>query len=294
MTKTVDSIAIQPKISIATNNHNTHSYSYGNKINTGNFKSKHSKQSGQSSKVANQKNKIITQTPIATLNLSPSTTAPTITTLKREEKKADNININTNTNTKEKRKQDKLEEITFKTISKQEANKYCAQMANFCKLWANVEGCSVADGDEKGGLFLRNVSKLFKDKKFISKHGWNDIILKIREYTKLDASLIGLFNFTQLVEDEGTLERPIKFGENRYDTYPLSNNEYAYSNSIDNISMMFNGQKSETVPISKTVSLENFSKTVTNTYTKTATNVTLTNVNTDWIFVNGDQANIYD
>ena len=62
------------------------------------------------------------------------------------------------------------EKFGFKSISKNEGKKYSAQMANFCKLWANVEGFSVADGSENGGLFLRNISRIFKDRKFIDNH----------------------------------------------------------------------------------------------------------------------------
>ena len=103
------------------------------------------------------------------------------------------------------------EHYKLKTISKQQAKQHFASMSNFCKLWANINGYSVADGSINGGLFLRNVCKLFKDTNYIKHHGWTDIILKIREYTKRQASLIGIFNFTQLVESEDTLEYPIKF-----------------------------------------------------------------------------------
>ena len=98
-------------------------------------------------------------------------------------------------------------------MSKEDAQKYVSQMANFCKIYANIEGCNVGDGSINGGIFLRNVCKLFKDKQFISKHHLTDIIFKLREYTKRDATIIGrLFNFTQLVENEGTLEQQLVFG----------------------------------------------------------------------------------
>ena len=99
----------------------------------------------------------------------------------------------------------------LKGITKLQAHELAAQEANFCKLYANVDGFSVGDGSKNGGLFLRNAFKTFKDKKFISTHSWQEIILKIREYTKREATIFGIFNFTQLVETESTLERPIKF-----------------------------------------------------------------------------------
>ena len=95
--------------------------------------------------------------------------------------------------------ENEIETYGLKGVTKQQAKVLSAQMSNFCKLWANVEGFSVADGTKNGGLFLRNVAKLFGDRNFISKHSWNDIVLKIREYTFREATLIGLFNFTQVV-----------------------------------------------------------------------------------------------
>lgn len=106
------------------------------------------------------------------------------------------------------------ETFLSKSISKAEANVVAAQMSNFCKVWANVEGFCVGDGSHNGGLFLRNVTKVFKDQRFVKSHDLNDIILKIREYTKRDATLIGFVNFTQIVESESTMERSIRFNQN--------------------------------------------------------------------------------
>ena len=106
----------------------------------------------------------------------------------------------------------KIEKFAFKGVSKVEAENYSAQLSNFSKLYANVEGCSVSDCSENGGLFLRCVCKVFQDTKFISKNDWNAIILKIREYTKRAATIDSkLFNFTQLVDGESTMERPVWF-----------------------------------------------------------------------------------
>ena len=104
-----------------------------------------------------------------------------------------------------------MEKVAFKTIGKEEAVTLVAQMANFCKVYANTEGFSVADGSKNGGLFLRCVIKVFGDTEFVKKHSLSDIILKIRQYTKREATLTGLFNFTQLVENEGTLEKQFRF-----------------------------------------------------------------------------------
>ena len=126
---------------------------------------------------------------------------------KKDEKKDEKDEAGTETNGDNKGD----EKFVSKGISKYESKIHSSQMANFCKLWANVEGFSVADGSENGGLFLRNICKIFKDRKFTMCHKWSDIIIKIRENTKRDASLIGTFNFTQLVENEDTLEKPIIF-----------------------------------------------------------------------------------
>ena len=103
------------------------------------------------------------------------------------------------------------ERFASKSVSKEMAKVLSTNYSNFCKIWANVEGYSVADGSLNGGLFLRNVTKLFQDKKWILNHSLNDIILKIRDYTKREATLIGVLNFTQLVENEATMERPVRF-----------------------------------------------------------------------------------
>ena len=88
-----------------------------------------------------------------------------------------------------------------------------AQMANFAKIYANAEGFSVMGGSQHGGIFMRSVCKVFKDNKYVRNHKFTDIIFKIREYTKRDATLKNnLFNFTQIVENEGTLERQLIFG----------------------------------------------------------------------------------
>ena len=105
----------------------------------------------------------------------------------------------------------KNESFVLKAVNKDEAQKVAAQMANFYKLYANVDGFAVADGTKNGGLFLRNVCKLFRDKNFVLRNTWNEMVFKIREYTKREATLIGLLNFTQLVENEATLERPVRF-----------------------------------------------------------------------------------
>ena len=107
----------------------------------------------------------------------------------------------------------KEENFVTKGISKVEAHKLVAQMANFSKIYANTEGFSVMGGSQHGGIFMRSVCKIFKDTKYVSNHKFTDIIFKIREYTKRNATLNNkLFNFTQLVENEGTLEREVVFG----------------------------------------------------------------------------------
>ena len=109
-------------------------------------------------------------------------------------------------------KNGKQESFKLKGINKEDAGKVAGQMANFFKLFANTEGFSVMGGSENGGIFLRSVKRVFQDPKFVTKNDWQKIIHKIREYTKRDATLNStLFNFTQVVEEEGTLERPIKF-----------------------------------------------------------------------------------
>ena len=108
-------------------------------------------------------------------------------------------------------KKSENEKISFKVVSKKKAEVLSSNYSNFCKIWANVDGYAVADGSINGGLFLRNVSKLFQHKKWILNHNLTDIIFKIRDYTKREATLIGLLNFTQLVENEGTMERPVRF-----------------------------------------------------------------------------------
>ena len=135
----------------------------------------------------------------------------------------ENVNINMSspiaeTDFKHNNKMDKhgkaeyvQEIITTKSVTKQEGKQLVSQHSNICKLWANVDGFSVGDGSQNGGLFLRSVVKVFKDKKFVTSHNWMDIVIKIREYTKEQATIVGAINFTQIVQYEGTMERSIQF-----------------------------------------------------------------------------------
>ena len=121
------------------------------------------------------------------------------------------INVNEISDTKTDEYENK-EEFSFKgatnTVTKTEAS----QLSNFSKVFGNCEGFSVVGGTEKGGLFIRNVCKTFENTKYICKHNWSDIILKIRECTKKEAENIGTsINHTQLVEDESTMEHPVRF-----------------------------------------------------------------------------------
>lgn len=114
------------------------------------------------------------------------------------------LSINTGGSTNEK--------FVTKGVTKEVGQKLVAEMANFCRIYANIDGCCVADGSKNGGLFLRSVCKIFRDKAFVLKHTWAQIIIKIRQYTKQEATIFGsLQHFTQLVEKEGTLERQVSF-----------------------------------------------------------------------------------
>ena len=128
--------------------------------------------------------------------------------LEENKKEFENDNDNDNADGNDR------ESFSPKTISKEAAKTLAAEDANFCMLYANTESHVVADGSEKGGLFLRNLVKLFNDKKFVLEHDWITMMFKIREYTKRDATTIGWENFTQIVENEGTLERVVVFAVN--------------------------------------------------------------------------------
>ena len=121
---------------------------------------------------------------------------------------------NKNKNSDKDKNATTVEKITFKGISKEDAHTLVGQMANFAKIYANIEGFSVMDGSQQGGILLRSVGKVFEDVKYVSSHPFTDLVFKIREYTKRDATLNGdLFNFAQIVENEGTLEREVLFDE---------------------------------------------------------------------------------
>ena len=139
---------------------------------------------------------------------------------------------------KEKQKQT-VEVFGLKAVSKEASNTMAAQDANFCKLYANVEGYSVADGSDKGGMLLRNIVKVFRDVKFVSKNDWAKMMVKIREYTKRDASLVGLFNFTQIVENESTLEKTVEFVKNT--NIMMKSSNYLTISNIANMNMGING-----------------------------------------------------
>ena len=109
-----------------------------------------------------------------------------------------------------------IEQYSIKYVGKERSQRIAAQVSNFCKVYANAEGYSVLSGSLNGGIFLRSCCKVFKDKQFVSQHLWSELILKIREYTKRQATIISDKNglnikFTQIVEEEGTMDTPIQF-----------------------------------------------------------------------------------
>ena len=129
-----------------------------------------------------------------------------------KKEQAHNVNYNPNSNDNSSKKGDSDEKDSnpyrFKAVSKEKAQKIHAQMSNYCKLYANVEGYAVLDR-----VFLQNVCKVFRDRQWVQNHVWSDIVQKIREYTKRKGTISGsLYNFTQIVENEGTLEQGIRFG----------------------------------------------------------------------------------
>ena len=94
-------------------------------------------------------------------------------------------------------KQETNEKLACKGISKDIAAQTATNSSNFLQIYPTPEGYCVADGAVKGGLFLRNFCVVFKDRDFVSKHHLSDIILKIREYTKREATIISnLTKFT--------------------------------------------------------------------------------------------------
>ena len=125
------------------------------------------------------------------------------------------------------------EKMTLKSVTKEDAQLFATEVSNFCMIYGTAEGFVSSDGSEKGGLFLRNFCKVFSDKKFVSNHYLNDIILKIREYTKREATILSdALPFTQMVETEGTLEKNVRFcikmahfGFGMFDYDNLNNNE---------------------------------------------------------------------
>ena len=103
------------------------------------------------------------------------------------------------------KKANENEKLTFKSVSKDAAS-------NFLKIYGTVERYGIADGSLHGGLFLTNFCKVFRDPKFVSNHDINAIVLKIRQYTKREATIASnLLQFTQVVETEGTLEKKFRF-----------------------------------------------------------------------------------
>ena len=119
--------------------------------------------------------------------------------------------------------------VKMRRVNKDEAGKLVAQMANFSKVYANVEGFSVIDG-----VFSRMVCDVFNDREFVKKHLWSQMIIKIREKTKMEATtLCNLDNVTQLVEIEDTLERPVAFGSKYLSIKPnLSYIRYTYDRNL--------------------------------------------------------------
>ena len=146
------------------------------------------------------------------------------------------------------------ESFALKAITKDQAQVLSPEMSNFYNIYANIDGFAVADGSKHGGIFIRSVCKVFKDKKFVFTHELEKIILKIRDYTKREASLCDFVytNFTQLVQDVSTLEKSIIFGNNintdinatnivDYGSYTHSDNNKKLSYNFRNISNIISG-----------------------------------------------------
>ena len=105
-----------------------------------------------------------------------------------------------------------------KMMSREQADSFSTTLSNYCKIWANVEGFSVRES-ANGGLFLRNVAKVFGDPEFIEKNALTNIILKIRDYTKRSATHLG-YGSTELVEHQSTLDGPVEFRVNTREISP--------------------------------------------------------------------------
>ena len=79
--------------------------------------------------------------------------------------------------------------------------------------------------------------RVFKDCKNVLNHKFGDIIFKIREYAKIDSTLQNsLFNFTQIVENERTLERQVIFGSKYINS--LLNSHLLLSNINDDLGIL--------------------------------------------------------
>lgn len=110
---------------------------------------------------------------------------------------------------------DDKEIFGLKVVSKEMAKTVASQASNFYKLYATPDGYGAAEGGKDGGLFLRNVCRIFKDTKFVYEHVWNDIVLKIGRYTKREATILSdVLPITQILEGQGTLENNVKFKPN--------------------------------------------------------------------------------
>ena len=116
----------------------------------------------------------------------------------------------------EQKQEEKQEEKDEEEVS--------ARHINFYKIYANIDGYKVADGSVNGGLFLRNVSKVFRDTPWVQDHEFTDILNKIRQYTSSEATLYNnLFNFTQIVETGNTLQNKILFETHRENVQVIAN-----------------------------------------------------------------------
>ena len=117
-----------------------------------------------------------------------------------------------------------LEQFGIKGTNKNDENKkFLSKTSNFCKLYANSDGYNVMDNARTGSALIRSVCKTFSDINFVTTHNWDDIMTKIRKYTKQ-------FSNFQVVETENTLESPLEFRIGIYNI--IDKNDYQIKTQI--------------------------------------------------------------
>ena len=119
------------------------------------------------------------------------------------------------------------ENLILKSITASQAEYLASPEANFCYIFPTTEGHAAAERKNEGGYLIQSVCKVFNNTDFVIGKTLETLIKQIRMQTKMDATVYKKGrekakrkkfkkkkNYTQTVENQGTLEYNVTFNKN--------------------------------------------------------------------------------